>query len=413
MYVTAILSALFLSSAWYFAWCSALLYVIGLCLFSYSMMVGTYKTLKEQSICAGLWSFIFFSIHFSWLLFLLLTKSNASMHLSCTIYITVVGIVATISTTWILCAQAFIKKLIFLPSLLIFFMHIGVIGMLFYILENCLLLFCEGGRYRPLFFLLPFFLHSVWWNNKLDHYQNRQPIIVSEGVAAFYLKPSYAIGNPHQCGDELFRSLYELHLERHENQFKNLLIFAPESSFPFPLNDYPEIVSLWSCLLPHNACLCIGALRKEDVKVEESTQNIDKNKVNIFQTVFFIKNRRITEHYDKHFPTPFCEKLPSYAENKLWMQNIFLKGSPQFATSPHDQKLFHINDTLILRPLICADAFLHTPTSLENSLTCIFCNDSWFIKPAQQWMRAIISAFSYYRHERCLFISHNSMNLIE
>jgi hypothetical protein len=128
-----------------------------------------------------------------------------------------------------------------------------------------------------------------------------------------------------------------------------LLMFAPESSFPFKINEFPEIVEKWSCMMEPGQMFALGTYRSEG----------EKN----FQTTCIIDHSGILKFVDKKRLTPFAESK-------------FTKGE----STESDKAI--IDQDLTLVPLVCFEFFIDSSSinsaSRPDEIPVIFANDSWY-----------------------------------
>jgi apolipoprotein N-acyltransferase len=196
----------------------------------------------------------------------------------------------------------------------------------------------------------------------------------------FYVQPDTELcylTSPEVAGQRIYNKLAALKLHKHEKQFNNLIVLAPESTFPFPLNDSNGVLDLWSYVLPKNAHFLIGSQRAEGRK--------------LYQTVYHIQGNRITETYDKLHRTPVSENLPRFYKNKDFFTRIFLRDKRTINKGKGVGALFCIGGLIYIMPQICSDLLLGPLPKIpvETEVIFWFVNDSWFIGPMKKWIKAI------------------------
>lgn len=160
------------------------------------------------------------------------------------------------------------------------------------------------------------------------------------------------------------------------NNPKVELIVMSESTFPFPLNEYPEIIKSWFSLA--EACnkkldILIGAHRTEKGK--------------LYNCVYHLQNSKIINFYDKTNLVPFVEYIPNYFKIDFF-NNLFLKDCKEFCHGNIDNVIFDINNQK-LTPFICSDFFLHKKIQ-NNEIIFLFLNTSWFCKYITELMALFI-----------------------
>ena len=175
------------------------------------------------------------------------------------------------------------------------------------------------------------------------------------------------------------------------------IIVAPETAFPFPLNEYPEFVRMWQEVLQPKSSFVFGTLLSDSGDT--------------FQVIMKITQNRIT---------PVCRKcvMIDLAEREGWAE-AFL---PQFAKTigSSERTLCAGADSDCTRflcgscffePRLCADAFflpLPPPSTEGDDFSYILAsvNDSWFIKPFARLLRAYLRWQSWYHSTPILYVSY-------
>lgn len=180
-----------------------------------------------------------------------------------------------------------------------------------------------------------------------------------------------------QILEELENAL--LKFKQSSNRDTKLLMLAPESSFPFKINEYPEIVKKWASKIAPEHLLILGTYRSEGQKK--------------FQTTCVINNTGIVKFFDKQKLTPFAEKKCTTGENK------------------YPNKAF-IDETLTLVPLVCFEFFIDGSSlkraTSANELPIIFANDSWYPQYFKTLLRNQARLSAAWYGKNIVYLSHYS-----
>ena len=142
----------------------------------------------------------------------------------------------------------------------------------------------------------------------------------------------------HQLCDARSSFLYK------KNQKKLISIYCgAESFFPFPLNNYPELVALWGAAVQDNAILIIGAHYQQGEKV--------------YQAVFYIQKRRIKKIYVKKHLVPFIERTPNIWSAISENTNLLSDQQEMFVTGKNAgyNKVFSATSDSVMIPQICSE----------------------------------------------------------
>jgi apolipoprotein N-acyltransferase len=138
-------------------------------------------------------------------------------------------------------------------------------------------------------------------------------------------------------------------------------IIMPESTLPFPLNDYKPLVSALMEALQGRE-LIIGGHYKEKGKIYNCCYHLCSKKDTYY---FYLKQHRMF----------FLERMPvwwGYICCKEW----FLKES--FCFEPGNQvTYFTLDDQILLFPLVCSDIFFKPLITAKMPLVGLI-NDAWF-----------------------------------
>jgi len=175
------------------------------------------------------------------------------------------------------------------------------------------------------------------------------------------------------------------------------IFIMPESTFPFPLNEYLYVLKMWSQnVLFDEKILVLGAHRCENNKY--------------YNTLYCIKEGRITQLYDKTHVIPFTESLPPFFKNHSFFKNLFLNHKKEFTRSKKQRTILSITKDLKVVPYICSELFFSSQKEADASILCII-NDSWFSAvymrhllflaacyKALEWQQPILYVSYYYAH---------------
>jgi len=181
--------------------------------------------------------------------------------------------------------------------------------------------------------------------------------------------------SPYGVGQEIFHQLSRLHLEQYCDSNKPVIVVAPESTYRFALNLYPDIIDLWATVLPKNVHLLIGSHKREDKK--------------LLQAVYWIHGSRIINSYVKKHSLPFVEKVPKMWRSSPWVGDLFLKNIVEFSTGKNKRhnKVFCLTPDFYAIPTICSEFFFsrsigeflnYKKSRKKTGAIFLFANDSWF-----------------------------------
>ena len=336
------------------------------------------------------WGVIAFSLHFIWLYQLLITNSDATFLQAILIYLFVVFYTSFFSGAWFfvikICEktvqQLFLKILIFISTTTAFF----------YFMQNYSLMFL--GRVEGYPFLNPFlplaryrwflFLYSISClnfnlNNNFNYLKELEE---TKKVKLFYLKPCTSDPkkqhSPTAVGQDIYKKLIDLNLEGYSKEYEKLIVVAPETTYPFALNEHLSQLGLWNCVIPSNTYFLLGSQRRE---IES-----------LYQTVFLIQRGRIINFYDKTHRVAFTEKIPKCWRYFSWSKTLFLKDKIEFRKQKSNSKKINFNTIshdLIIIPKICSELFFRKENIHyeKKSVIFFFVNDSWFCNYFKKLMK--------------------------
>lgn len=274
--------------------------------------------------------------------------------------------------------RTFVRLTIYLFATLSYFMWFGDIGAL---------ILASGDGYPLLNPLIP--LCAYRWFVKLvclvsslvvgsNHFYDPLPASCS----IISLKPMVTQQNKHQVdpsslGQKIYHQLCDIQssLKYQKNNIKTAIYCGAESFFPFPLNNYPELVALWGSAISHDASLLLGAYY-------QCGQNV-------YQAAFLIQRCRIKKIYVKKHLVPFIEHIP-YAWSTLNSKASLLSEQQEmfvYGKNSSYNKRFALASDCIVLPQVCSEfIFSHTTRCFRRWVcgeksTCVvwLVNDSWFI----------------------------------
>ena len=216
--------------------------------------------------------------------------------------------------------------------------------------------------------------------------------------------------NPNYYAQKIYQSLCELNLFEYSKKHKKLIIVAPESTFPFPINIHKDQITFWSNVLPDNAYFLFGSQRIENQKV--------------YQSIIILNKCRIINFYDKKHLILFTEELNKIFKNFSWAKTLFLTGKSEISNGEknNQNKFFSLGLKWCILPQICSEFFWNFDQqyldvkrikfSDESGITFLFVNDSWFIKYFRKTMQNLVYLKSVQYNLPILYIAHEDFCLI-
>ncbi len=208
--------------------------------------------------------------------------------------------------------------------------------------------------------------YSLWFAGTLEGYpffDVRIPLVrMNPSSSPFvYLQPDAkrdVTHDPGVIGQRIYQKLAALNIQ-------SGVIVAPESTFPFPLNQHPEVVELWSSVLPKDVHLLIGSQRKEGKK--------------FYQTVYWLHEGRIKNYYDKRHRVIFTEGVPAAFENTSWAKDLFLGDKVSISAGTRDGVVFDVGEGIRVWPQLCSELFMKDSLQVQGvDMVLWLVNDSWF-----------------------------------
>ena len=224
-------------------------------------------------------------------------------------------------------------------------------------------------------------------------------------VKLFYLKPCTSDSrkeySPVEVGQHIYKKLIDLNLEKYSNKYENLIVVAPETTYPFALNEHVLQLQLWNCVMPSNTYFLIGSQRSEEK--------------NFYQTVFLIHRGRIINFYDKKHRVLFTEKLPKLWRYFSWTKSLFLKEKVEFKKRKElkdniKNNYFNISKDLIFIPQICSELFFRKDNKdfKPNTIIFFFVNDSWFCNYFKKIMMNLCKLIEIETSSSIIYINHKN-----
>ena len=208
--------------------------------------------------------------------------------------------------------------------------------------------------------------HSLWFVGSGEGYpflDFRIPLArMHKSASPFvYLQPDAkgeVTRDPGVMGQRIYQKLAQLNIQ-------SGVIVAPETTFPFPLNEHPEMVELWCSVLPDDVHLLIGSQRKEAGK--------------FYQTVYWLQEGRKKNYYDKQHRVIFTEGVPKAFEDTTWAQQLFLGEKAEISVGMRDGVIFDLGEGKRVWPQLCSELFMNESLQVQGAdLVLWLVNDSWF-----------------------------------
>lgn len=206
--------------------------------------------------------------------------------------------------------------------------------------------------------------------------------------------PSKSLIHPMDCAEEINMCI----AKALQSKPSATCILMPESSFAHCLNLAPEAIELWGInSLANGYSLCIGSSRADTY--------------NEYNSLFIIKDCRITDCYDKSFLMPFVEYLPNFGKKYSWIRNLFLKDQTETKPKESRSRKLILTDCLTVDPMICSDLYMQ-PYGIDtfthdHSPILLAVNDSWFsAEYAKELMFLYAVYYAMQNKKDILYIGH-------
>lgn len=149
----------------------------------------------------------------------------------------------------------------------------------------------------------------------------------------------------------------------------NELIILPETAFPFLIENSPYFETLKT--MSHQASIVVGAIRKDDSKLYNSTYIFQKGQVKIFDKVILV---------------PFGEKIPLPDFLAKALNAVFFGKETLHFASSKNFGIFTLNQTPI-KSVICYEGTREEAYLEHTPFLIVISNNAWFphtIEPALQ-----------------------------
>ncbi|MFC1842298.1 hypothetical protein ACFLYU_01435 [Candidatus Dependentiae bacterium] len=155
------------------------------------------------------------------------------------------------------------------------------------------------------------------------------------------------------------------------------IIFMPESSYPFCLNQNQDVIDLWCVnILDDKIDLFIGAPYKENKK--------------LYNALYWISRGKIKKIYKKTRLMAFAEYAPRFWKKFSYFRSLFSHNGCLFSHGQDQNLVFELyngvngSKSIKLKPLICSDFFMGRRKELKKiprwdcSCVIIAVNDAIF-----------------------------------
>ncbi len=330
------------------------------------------------------WGLCVFGVHFTWLFDVLIMHSQASWWLCGILYSVIVIYFTLTSSCW------FISTTLLQRILRSTTCALAMSAVCYWILMEHVILFpISPGYGYP--FLNPFiplasyplFLKTIALVLGLMGYypekHHSQITYVAPVINKIKNHDAPWRSDPDGVGWQIYKSLYTIELENKNSQISHPELFvAPESTFCFSLNYYPDIIRLWTSAIGHNKHLFMGSIYAHEHR--------------IYQVVFWLHRGLIIKIYVKKLLTPFVEIIPERWQHCASLKGAFLHSSREFSDTHKGGELisdvFDIGPNQRFIPQICLEFFIrgsargfdHLKAPNKQNTILFFTNDSWFNK---------------------------------
>lgn len=147
------------------------------------------------------------------------------------------------------------------------------------------------------------------------------------------------------------------------------VVIAPESSYPYPLNEHEVTRKLWAenCLADKEIRLIIGAYWREDGR--------------IYNALCCAQECLIIYRYVKNQLMPFAECIPPTCRGIAGACSLFTQGTDLFnapAGACTRRERMQLLDDLYVQPCLCSELFFDTIGRESRDPVLCLVNDSWF-----------------------------------
>lgn len=149
-----------------------------------------------------------------------------------------------------------------------------------------------------------------------------------------------------------------------------------ESSVPYLLNKSPQLLEYTKYAVPQNGVLITGALRmKENVS--------DKKDVEVWNSIFVLNEKGISDFYDKHHLVPFGEYVPFHQFlSFLFLDSVVdqITGGGRGFSEGKGAQTINL-EGFSFSPLVCYEAIFSSKVIDKKNIPDVFVNltnDAWF-----------------------------------
>ena len=166
-------------------------------------------------------------------------------------------------------------------------------------------------------------------------------------------------------------------------------IFAPESTFAYPLNIHVQAQEMWhDNVLTDQVSLCLGGYRSEQQT--------------IYNSLFVLKNDHTMMWHDKQHLCCFTEHIPPLWSYIPGVPTLFLHEKECFTKGCGQRQPINIPLVGFFVPYLCSELLLSNELQDKYTAVPIVClaNDSWFKKnymPRLMLMQAQLKALEWNR----------------
>ena len=446
--LTTLLSALCVNLSFFYPDHFGLLIIIGLFLLAYLLMI---KVLPQALLCATIWSVCVFPLHFIWLYALLINRSEASMMQALLLYgIIVMYFMGTFvawfcGTRWVMkgldprireddvdkvmkglkptYAKASAGRQVqdeksksLRSSFVTSFLRLFTSSSRMRGSKPFIALLTSSSRMRGskpfsiILSLLSMLLYHLFISHisltLITGYKEGYPflnpciplakLITKEKIipsSIHYLKPIKSYNHPIADGQKIFHALTK------QNISNKKIIVAPESFFNFPMNRFPSLVALWSCIIPADTFFIFGSQWEEDN--------------HLYQVACCLHKQKFTWVYRKKHLIAFVEQMPPLFSSTSWLRALFLHNVQEFKQAPIQNPIINVHDQKIMVQL-CSEFFFTKVKTDTDNLTMIFflVNDSWFVDYFRKIMENLACIKSVWLNTPVLYVGHNHCKLV-
>lgn len=361
------------------------------------------------SLVGFLWGIVFFSIHCIWLFLLL--RGHTTFYNAGLIYGFVIAYFAFfVSILFTICF--FIGKKLQQASIARFFaLGLSVTIICFAFQSYCWLII---GRWEGYPFVSPLIplaripgvlyliscLATLWTPHHLVEKGNIQQLTKTLS----YVSPKH-MRNPVKSCQYLYHKLTLL-------PEKSSIVLAPESSCAFPLNQYPDQISLLQ-----------QGLRKGQIFLLGGYYSV---KNTWYQVVYQITSESVIVVHTKEHTVFLVEKMPHVLRKSRWFKRLFLENKHEFTPGPRmlgkTQKVAALGDKWYASLTLCSELFFcrtikdflrYSQNSFRLGTVHIFLmNDSWFCGYFNDIMKTVAQLTAALTRDPVVYVGHANCFLL-